>query len=131
MEPAKFTKEEKKQSEMGYSEAEKKRIINSRHYVDEFQCENDMIAKKNDIILQVVKEDGATYVCPPGILIHTRKLRNGKKVKTLCYVEIPDVKRKNLKWVNKQLNTTQRKLIKRKGRRTKEFAEKMHSLWHV
>lgn len=131
LESAKFTKEEKKQSEMGYSEAEKKRIIKSRHIVDEFQWENGMMAKKNDIILQVVEEDGATYVCPPGILIHTRKWRNGKKVKTLYYVEIPDVKRKNLKWVNKQLNPTQRKLLKRDGRRTKEFAEKIHSLWHL
>lgn len=131
LESTRFTEDEKKQSEMGYSEAEKKRIIKSRHFVDEFKWGNEMTAKKNDIILQVVEEDGATYVCPPGILIHSRKWRNGKRVKTLCYVEIPDVKRKNLKWVNKKLNLKERKLIKRDGRRTKDFAEKMFSLWHV
>lgn len=120
---------EQKQSDLGLIEAKKMRINKSRHIIEQFIWEGNFIPKKNDIILQIVEEGHSTYVSPPGILIHTRKLRTGNK-KILCYLEIPDKKRKNIKWVNQKLGKIEGRSIKRTGKQSRAFATKMYSLWN-
>lgn len=119
------------QYEKGYTVAIKKRKIKSRHILDQFVWYNSFPAHEGDIIVQIVDEGDMTYVSPPGTVIHSRKWSNGNKVKFFCYLEIPDKKRKNIKWIKKKLNVAERNELKRNGKRSRSFAEKMYSLWPV
>lgn len=127
----KYNDDEEIQSQKGNAIAVKKRINKSRHILDEFMWEDNLTAKTGDIILQIVEENKKTYVSPPGRLLHIRKWRKGSKDQFICFVEIPETKRKNIKWINKKLKPSEKKELKRNGRRSKAFAEKMYSLWPV
>lgn len=121
----KFNKEEEKQSKLGKKEALSKLINKSRHSVDEFKWEGKFAPQKNDIILQIVDEGSKKYVVPPGILIHTRKYKNS----IFCYLEIPKKNRRQISRVQKQLSISEKKELQKNGKRSKEFAEKVNSLF--
>jgi len=126
-----YTDEEFIQSEKERKIATKKRLNKSRHILDEFMWENSIVAKQNDIILQIVDDGKSTYVSPPGRLIHIRKWSNGNKIKYFCFVEIPDKRRKGYKAFIKNLTHSEKKEIKRNGKRSRAFTEKIYKLWSV
>ncbi|MEO8085545.1 MAG: hypothetical protein ABI763_01925 [Bacteroidota bacterium] len=120
---------EKRQSVIGKKEAAQRRVRKPRHFVDEFLYDHKFLPQKGDIIIQVVQEGKNTFVCPAGYVIHKRRWKSNNVENTLCYVEIPTVKGKNLKFVNQKLNLKEKKLLKRSGRINKAFAEKLIALW--
>lgn len=124
-----WTKEECEQSEVGLKEGINYRINKSRHLIDEFKWEGDIVAKKGDIVMQIIDEGSKVYVAPPGTLIHVRKWNNGKKTTNFCYVEIPNKRRKNINILKKQFDTKTFKLINRNGRKNKAVAEELISIW--
>lgn len=120
-----YSKEELEQSVKGKEEAKEKRLIKARHQVDEFVWTGKFLPKEGDIIMQITDEDSNLYASPPGVVIHKRQWKNN----TMCYVEIPSKRRKNLKRLKKRLNNDDKKLLLRSGKRNSEFTEKLKSIW--
>jgi hypothetical protein len=58
-----------------------------------------------------------------------RSWSNGKKNKTICFVEIPNKRRKNINVLKKQLSAKSFNLINRNGRKSKSVAEALIGLW--
>jgi hypothetical protein len=129
LETGAWTNEEFIQINEGRKEAKNYRINKSRHILDEFKIEGNFIAKKGDIVMQIIDEGDEVYVAPPGTLIHVRKWNNGKKITNFCYVEIPEKRRKNINQLKKYFNRKSFKLINRNGRKSKAVAEELISLW--
>jgi hypothetical protein len=124
-----FTEKEREEAVEGRKEAKNHRINKSRHVLDEFIWGDNLVAKKGDVIMQIIDEGDKVYVAPPGTLIHVRKWNNGKKITNFCYVEIPDKNRKNISYLKKHFNRKTFKLINRNGRKSKAVAEELISLW--
>ena len=129
LETVNYSDEEKKQSKQGKIDAARKFQNVSRHVSDEFLCTNALKAKLGDIILQITREGDQVYVSPPGRLYHIRKWSNGKKIKQLCYVEVPMRRRKNIERIKKNLSTEEIKMLDRDGRRSNTFGVKINSFW--
>lgn len=131
LEPYDFDEDELRHSEKGNAEMKSNRTNKSRHVVDEFIVEGTFIPKKNDYIVQVDKEGGNYFVSPVGQLIHKHGWNSGNVKKTLCFVELPNKNRKNLKTINRQLTPAERKNIKKDKKQSKTFTDKMLSLWKM
>ena len=121
---------ETEQADIGEKEAKKKRINRSFHQVESFIWTGKPAAKVGDIVMQVLKAGNVEYVFPPGIVIHTRKLRSKGKPNTIFYVEVPIKKRKKLETICRVLSPVESKLIKRNGKRSNQFAETMFAFWN-
>ena len=80
--------------------------------------------------MQVLKAGNVEYVYPPGIVIHTRKLKSKNKQKAIYYVEVPNKNRKKLDTISKSLSPVDCKLINRNGKRSSEFANIMFAYWN-
>ncbi len=124
-----WSKEEHQEADKGRKEAKKHRIHKSRHVLDEFVWYGSMVAKKGDIVMQLVNEKNGVYVSPPGTLIHVRKWNNGKQITNFCYVETPNKRRKNIKFLKNHFKPKTFKLINRNGRKNKDLATELISLW--
>ena len=66
---------------------------------------------------------------PIGKLIHIRKWSNGSKTKYVCFVEMPEKRRKNLEVVKKQLNEWDAKSILRGGKKNVALETSIKALW--
>lgn len=126
-----FDEDEQEQSKIGSKEAGKNRINKSRHYVDEFVWRGDFKPKKMDIVMQILDEGDKVYVSPPGIIIHQRKWKSGNKNKTICFVECPDNRRKEITKFKKRLTKQETKQLNRNGKASKALTEKIFSLWNL
>lgn len=124
-----YTPDEEVQSEIGNKEVVSKRIVRSRHCVEEFNWKGNFPPKKNDIVIQVVNEGNKTYVSPPGIVIHLRRWIHKGTKKAVCFLEVPIKKRKSIEFINDHLSKYQKVLFKRNGRRNKEFGDLMNNFW--
>ena len=125
-----FSEEEEKQDEKGKVEAEKKRILKSRHVVERFKWTGNFKPKRGDIIIQIIHDGKTNIVSPPGILIHIRKWKQGEKVNNLCYVEVPSKNQMKLDSMLKKLSPEEQRMLKRNGSKSKEFGDKISSLWN-
>ncbi len=121
---------ETEQADIGEQEAKKKRVNKSFHKVESFIWTGKPAAKEGDIVMQVLKAGNVEYVYPPGIVIHTRKLKSKNRPKGIYYVEVPDKNRKKLETICKALSPEESKLIKRSGRRSNQFANAMFAYWN-
>ena len=130
LETGSWTEKEYKEADKGRKEAKINRINKSRHKLDEFKWEGELVARKGDTILQIIDEGNKVYISPPGTLIHMRKWNNGKQITNFCYVEVPDKRRKNINVFKKQFSAKTFKLINRNGRKNKAVAEELISLWN-
>jgi len=124
-----WSEKEQTEADKGRETANKNRTNKSRHRVDEFSWGGKVSFKKGDTILQITKEEDKKYVAPIGKLIHIRKWSNGKTSKHICYVEVPDKRRKNLETVKKQLDITDAKSIMRAGKKKVELENEIKQLW--
>lgn len=122
------TEEQEKQAEKGRVQAGRKRI-NRRHILDEFMWFIGYSANPGDFAIQVVEERDKIYVSPPGTVIHIRTCYTNESHYSIFFVEIPILKRKSLKWIEKHLSKNERKSLKRNGRVKKELATKLLNLW--
>lgn len=129
LETGRWTNEEYLEVEEGRKDATKQRINKSRHILDEFKYTGKIIAKPGDTVMQIVEEKNNIYVSPPGTLIHVRKWSNGKKLTNFCFVEIPNKKRKNLKYLKKHFDRKTYKQINRNGRKNNGLAAQLIDLW--
>lgn len=131
LEPYDYDDEEQRHSDKGNAEIKDKRKNKSRHYTDEFIVEGNFIPKKNDYIVQVEKIGKEYFVSPVGQLIHKHGWHSGNVKKTLCFIELPDKNRKNLKTILNKLTPAERKYIKKDKKQSKSFTDKMLSLWKM
>jgi hypothetical protein len=76
--------------EAGRKEATKKRRYNNGFDIGEFYWPSPSPFREGRLVIQVHKNAHGRAVSPPGHVVHTRAYRNGKKRKTLVYVEFPD-----------------------------------------
>lgn len=130
LEIAERTADEEKQFEIGEKEAKKKRINKLRHKLDNFNWLGNLRARTGDIVMQIVDEGKKTYVSPPGIIIHQRRWKHKGKEKTVTFVEVPNKRRKSLKFVEARLNRRERELLKRNGAKNSALAEKLNAMWN-
>jgi hypothetical protein len=121
--------DEQKQFDIGKKEAEAKRIIKSRHIVDQFVWYGNFLAKKYDHVVLVTDEGGKELVSPPGTIIHFKRWKQGSKKKVICFIEIPTKRRKNMSQVKKHLDSKGKKRIKKNGKTSWEFGREIESLW--
>ncbi len=124
-----WSEKELAEAEKGRTTAQRNRVNKSRHRVEEFGWSGKTSFKKGDTILQITKESHKKYVATIGKLIHIRKWSNGKQTKYICYVEVPDKRRKNLETIKKQLNREDVKAILRGGRKNVELEGRILKLW--
>lgn len=124
-----WSEKEQQEADKGRETANKNRINKSRHRVDEFSWGSKVSFKKGDTILQITKEDDKKYVTPIGKLIHIRKWSNGKSTRHICFVEVPNKRRKNLEIVKKQLDNADAKSILRGGKKKIELENSIKQLW--
>ncbi len=131
LEPHDYDEEEQRHSNKGKTELKNNRINKSRHFVDEFIIEGRFSPKKNDYIVMVEEIGNNYFVNPVGQLIHKHAWNSGNVKKTLCFLEIPNKYRKNLKTINNKLTAAERKNIKKDKKQSKSFTDKMLSLWKM
>ena len=120
-----YTPKQEEEAIKGRIEAEKNRITKTRHIVDEFIWTKDNKAKKGDVIFQITQEGKKNYCSPPGRLIYTREVTEEKEDSIICFVEIPDRKRKNLELLTSSLDEKEIKSLNKSGRKSKSLAKKL------
>ena len=120
-----YTPKQEEEVVKGRIEAEKNRITKPRHKVDEFVWTKDLKAKKGDIIFQITKEGKKFYCSPPGRLIYTRDVTEEKEDSIICFVEIPERKRKNLELLTLNLDEKEIKSLNKSGRKSKLLAKRL------
>jgi len=125
----KYSIKQEEEVEKGRIEAEKKRINKARHKVDEFIWTKDIKAKTGDIIFQITEDGKKNYCSPPGRLIYTRDVTEEKKESKICFVEIPERKRKNLESLKLNLDEKEIALLSKSGRKSKSLAKKLMILF--
>ena len=126
---ADWTEKDEEEANKGRERANRNRINKSRHRVDEFKWGSKLSFKIGDTILQITEEKDRKFVTPVGKLIHIRKWSNGKATKHICYVEVPERKRKNLEVVKKQLDILDTKAIMRAGKKKMELENRIKKIW--
>ncbi len=121
---------EEEHNKKGSAEADKKRIIKSRHEVERFKWTGNFKPTPGDVIIQIVDDGKTKFVSPPGIIIHIRKWKKEEKEHNLCYIEVPTKNIKSLISVLKKLNPQEQIALNRNGSKSKEFGDKISSLWN-
>ncbi len=124
-----WSEKEIEEAEKGRKIANQKLQKKSRHRIDEFSWGSEINFKVGDTILQITKDAGKKLVTPIGKLIHIRKWSNGKKTKHICFVEVPEKRRKNLKYLLNKLEERDAKSIKRGGRKRVDLQNLINKLW--
>ncbi|MGP8216392.1 MAG: phospholipase D-like domain-containing protein [Bacteroidia bacterium] len=121
---------ELKEAEKGRTIAYRHRKNKSRHRVEEFSWSGKNVSfKKGDNILQITRDINNTYVTPVGKLIYMKKWNNGKRAGHICWVEVPNKRRKTLQVVKKQLGNSNARFLLRGGKKKTEFENSLIEIW--
>lgn len=117
--------------EAGRKVAAKRRQKPKRHKLDDFfWFGNKCPYCPGDMVVQVLKEGGGRrMISPPGTVVHTRAWRRGSRTTTFVFVEIPVRRRRVLEALAKRMGYGADKRLKKGGRLTRDFAERLLDAW--
>lgn len=113
--------------------AKKQRKHSRTWIIDGFSCYGKCRFQQNDIVLQVTDEgNGNVFITPPGKVIHVRpKERVGNKLVSFVFVERPDLRRRRIENLAKNIGCEERKL-KRDGLvQDRSFVQTLLNTWVV
>lgn len=85
--------------------------------------------KRGDQVLQIVDDNGAVWLEPPGNVLWVEPVEGAKKV--MVAIEVPPRNRKRLSIVQHRLPAATRKRIKRDGPVNAWHAAALRGLWHI
>jgi hypothetical protein len=111
--------------EAGSKEAIKKRRHGSGFYIEEFYWHSPSPFRDGQLVIEVFRDAHGRTVSPPGRVIHTHDYRDGKRRKTLIYLELPDRDWEPLSRFSKELKT----ILGRGGTKTQAATRKLLSFW--
>lgn len=118
-------------AEEGLVAAKAKRDKRSTHHVDEY-CWTGGTFLRGETVVQVLDEgNGATFVSPPGRVIHTKNWSNGRRRCTFVYLEVPNRRRVRLDRLAQRLGRGSRKRLQRSGHVKSDFAEQLRQAWQA
>jgi hypothetical protein len=114
----------------GVKKARKRMEQPRRHELEHFWWTGQCPFHAGDMVMQILKEgDNRQMAWPPGNVVHTEAWQGGTRKLTFVYLEVPMRRRVALPRLAKRIGRGAGKRLRRGGRVSQEFAERLLAAW--